>query len=393
MILQTVRLLFFALCALCCLTILPSWAIVQSTDEVHELLKKEKSELEKLKTKIKKQTKALSKMGKQKYSILKRQRILDDQLKSREREVKIYNWNLNINKKKIENLTINIKKNQRKLNAQRMSMISRLRSMYKEGSLYPVKILFSSDDFADLLMRVEYIERVAVNDSELFNNFNTQLNILNHEKEALLHAKSRLLQFKKSANIKKDEIGAEKLKKKIFLTQLSKEKKLNERLKDELVRSSVNLNRLIARLEKKQVLGQGLDISDKKGRLLPPVKGKFLNKFGRKRDKQFDTYIVYNGINISSPKGAPVRAIFEGQTLYTGTLEGYGNLIIIGHGKEYHSLYGHLDEIITQVGKSVRIGQIIGRTGDTGSIMGETLYFEIRYKGKPIEPIAWLNKK
>ena len=86
------------------------------------------------------------------------------------------------------------------------------------------------------------------------------------------------------------------------------------------------------------------------------------------------------------------RAVFDGEILYTGTLDGYGNIVIIGHGHEYHSLYGHLDEIITQVGKSVRLGQIIGHSGDTGSILGESLYFEMRHKGNPIEPTAWLNQ-
>ena len=86
------------------------------------------------------------------------------------------------------------------------------------------------------------------------------------------------------------------------------------------------------------------------------------------------------------------KAVFDGKILYTGTLEGYGNIIIIGHGKGYHSLYGHLDEIITQVGKNIRIGQIIGRSGDTGSIIGESLYFEMRHHGKPIEPTAWLSQ-
>jgi septal ring factor EnvC (AmiA/AmiB activator) len=84
--------------------------------------------------------------------------------------------------------------------------------------------------------------------------------------------------------------------------------------------------------------------------------------------------------------------VFEGNVLYTGALEGYGNLIILGHGKDYHTLYGHLDEIIATVGKRVRPGQIIGRTGDTGSLVGEALYFEIRYKGKPIEPTTWFQR-
>ena len=73
-------------------------------------------------------------------------------------------------------------------------------------------------------------------------------------------------------------------------------------------------------------------------------------------------------------------------------MDGYGNIVIIGHGKEYHSLYGHLDEIISSPGKTVRPGQIIGRSGDSGSVIGESLYFEMRYKGKPIEPTVWLSQ-
>ncbi|NIQ02886.1 MAG: peptidoglycan DD-metalloendopeptidase family protein [Nitrospinaceae bacterium] len=128
---------------------------------------------------------------------------------------------------------------------------------------------------------------------------------------------------------------------------------------------------------------------DKKGRLKLPVQGPFLNKFGKKRGKRYHTYVIYNGVNIEASRGTPVRAIFQGKVLYTGWLEGYGNLIILGHGKEYHSLYGHLDEIITKVGRVVRTGQIIGRSGDTGSLMGETLYFELRHEGQPIEPTSW----
>ena len=111
MIAYAVKIFIFILCCACCFIIVPAWADNQNIDEINELLKKEKNELRKLKKKIKKQTRALAKMGKKKYSILKKQRILDDQLKSRERELEIYNWNLKINTHKIKNLTLNIKKN------------------------------------------------------------------------------------------------------------------------------------------------------------------------------------------------------------------------------------------------------------------------------------------
>ncbi|MBV52368.1 MAG: hypothetical protein CMH77_07760 [Nitrospinae bacterium] len=374
------------------IAIIPVSAGDKKIDEINDLLKKEKVERDKLQSRIKKQSRALFKMGKKEHSSLKKQRILDDRLKMRRRELKIYDWNIKLNQKKYRTLTKSLATSRNQLSLQRKEMGRRLRTIYKEGSLFPVKILFSSDNFNDLLKRLKYMESVAAYDSVLFNDYNSKYRKQDREKEALLHAKGKLLLFKESAENKKKEISAENKEKKRFLARLKKEKKLNKQLKNELIQSSNKLNRLIARLEEKLILGEGLDISDKKGRLSPPVKGKFLNKFGRKRDKHYDTYIVYNGLNIRSAKGTPVRSVFAGKVLYTGTLEGYGNIIIIGHGKEFHSLYGHLDEINTLVGKTVRSGQIIGRSGDTGSILGESLYFEIRHKGKPIEPTAWLSR-
>ena len=370
------------------------YSFVESADidEINTMLKKEKVELNKLREGISKQTRILNKMGKKEYSNLKKQKILDGQLKIRERELKIYDWNLKINKNKISNLTKKLNQSEKQIFLQQQIMRRRIRTIYKEGKLFPVKMLFSSEDFADLLRRSKYLDSVMAYDRLIFSNYERELEGFHNKKESLLHAKGNLLLYKNKAITKKKEIIVEKEKKKRFLAKLNKEKKLNRRLRDELVQSSKQLNQLISRLENKMIHGEGIDIIDKKGSLLPPAKGNLLNKFGRKRDGKFNTYIVYNGINIKTPKGTPVRSVFDGEVLYTGILEGYGNIIIIGHGKNYHSLYGHLDEIIASTGKTVRSRQIIGRSGDTGSLLGESLYFEMRHKGKPIEPTAWLSQ-
>ena len=91
----------------------PALAENYNIGEINELLKKEKSELDKLKVEIKKQTSALTKMDKNEHSGLKKQRILDDQLKIKERELKIYDWNLKINRNKIKSLTTNIGQNKK----------------------------------------------------------------------------------------------------------------------------------------------------------------------------------------------------------------------------------------------------------------------------------------
>ena len=72
----------------------------------------------------------------------------------------------------------------------------------------------------------------------------------------------------------------------------------------------------------KLVSGEGLEISDKKGRLKLPLNGPILNKFGRKRVKEYDSYIVYNGINVKATKGTHVKAIFDGKIYLQVSLKG-----------------------------------------------------------------------
>lgn len=369
----------------------PSSIFAQLEKEIQSQIGEEKTELEKLKEKIAKQEKAIKRAGAKENSVLMTLQKMGNQLKLRERELKIYQWNKKINQDKILLLEKQIALAENHLSGQKKILGKRLRAIYKEGSMFPVKVLFSSENFNDLIQRVKYMELITEYDSRIFEKYNSRFIQLEEEKKALLKARVKLEQLEHDTEKNKDDIKTRKNDKSKFLKKLKKEKSLNVKVKNELLMASKDLNGLISKLEEKLVSGHGLDIIDKKGKLLFPVTGKVLNKFGKKRDKQYDTFIVYNGIDIKVQKGTPVRSIFDGKVLYANELKGYGNLIIIGHGNEYHSLYGHLDEIITKVGRTVRSSQIIGRSGDTGSLVGETLYFELRHKGNPIEPTRWFQ--
>jgi len=274
---------------------------------------------------------------------------------------------------------------------QQAILAKRLRMTYKEGNLFPLKVLFSADNVNDLMQRIKYLEMVTSYDSSIFQKYHEKLHELEMEKENLLQTRAKLLELEQEALNKKEEIRQEKEEKASLLLRLKNEKKMAIQARQELINASGALNNLISGLEKKLESGEGLNFEESKGYLYAPVTGDILNHIGKKRDRNYESYIVYNGINIKTPKGTPVRAVYEGKVLFTGSLEGYGNLIILGHGEKYHSLYGHLDEIITAVGKKVRSGQIIAKSGDSGSLVGESLYFELRQMGKPIEPTGWFR--
>ncbi len=379
------------LVGLLCLALLGFSVPPAGAEDIQSLLDDEKKSLEKLKKRIARRDRDLSAIGKKETRILKKMEHLDDRLKVKERELKIYQWNLKINRKQLADLSPKLEEMASQLARKKKLLGKRLRSIYKEGDMFLVKVLFSSDNINDLLQRVKYMEKIMAYDIAMFENYVNALGKLESHKRVLLQGQNDLIKFKQASLKKRQELSEQKGAKSRFLKKILSQKIYALQTRKELLKASENLNELILKLEEKLVLGEGLSIADVKGRLVYPVKGKIINRFGRKMDKRFDTYIVYNGINLKVKKGTDVRSIFHGKVLYTGTLEGYGKIIIIGHGDDYHSLYGHLDNIRAEMGDWVREGTVIGESGDTGSLLGATLYLEIRHKGKPVEPTRWFQ--
>ena len=369
----------------------PALAGKKVAGKIDTLLKDEQAELKILRRKIAQQENAISKVGKKESAVLKNLQKIGSQLKLKKRELEIYKWNFKNNQKKISSLEPRLKKAEQKIKSHKKILGLRLRSIYKEGPMFPLRVAFSSNNVTDLMQRLKYMDLIVQQDSQMLQEYLTKLEQIKQDKSSLYTVRAKLVSLKKNAVSKKREIEKTKKEKSVYLKKIKRKKNLSVKVRKELLAASNNLNSLIDKLLMKLVSGEGLDISDKKGRLNLPLNGRILNKFGRKRVKEYESYIVYNGINVRARRGTPVQAVFDGKVLYTGQLEGYGNLVIVGHGKEYHSLYGHLDSIKVAANKVVKTGEVIALSGDSGSLEGETLYFELRKNGKPIEPVRWFR--
>jgi septal ring factor EnvC (AmiA/AmiB activator) len=107
-------------------------------------------------------------------------------------------------------------------------------------------------------------------------------------------------------------------------------------------------------------------------------------------DPDFQTTTFRSGVEFAAPAGMPVRSIAAGVVRFAGWFRGYGRIVIVDHGDAYHSVSGHLDEIDVEVGSLVSEGQAIGTVGETGSLGGPSLYFELRRGGDPVDPVPWL---
>ncbi|MBX6377890.1 MAG: M23 family metallopeptidase, partial [Clostridia bacterium] len=98
------------------------------------------------------------------------------------------------------------------------------------------------------------------------------------------------------------------------------------------------------------------------------------------------------GNDYGAPQGTPVYAAESGVVLYAGWQSGYGNTVIVGHGKGISTLYAHLSAILVASDQRVERGQAIGRVGMTGLATGPHLHFEVRVNGTPVNPDGYLGK-
>ncbi|HSQ03514.1 MAG TPA: peptidoglycan DD-metalloendopeptidase family protein [Burkholderiales bacterium] len=127
-----------------------------------------------------------------------------------------------------------------------------------------------------------------------------------------------------------------------------------------------------------------------KGRLALPVRGELTNRYGSPRS---DGGVVWRGLFIAARAGEAVHAVASGQVVFADWLRGFGNLLILDHGDGYMSLYGCNETLYKQVGQEIKAGETIAAVGNSGGGTDSGLYFELRYQGKPFDPLTWVPSR
>ena len=122
-----------------------------------------------------------------------------------------------------------------------------------------------------------------------------------------------------------------------------------------------------------------------------PVHGEIIQRFGRHKHPEFNSFTFSNGLAISAPAGAEIRAVDSGTVIFANYFKGYGNMVILDHGDGFFSVYAHASHIAKKEGSSVARNDVIASVGDLDSSRGPMLYFEIRYQGKPVDPFPWFK--
>jgi septal ring factor EnvC (AmiA/AmiB activator) len=182
---------------------------------------------------------------------------------------------------------------------------------------------------------------------------------------------------------------------KVFLDEIRSEKGKWEISMNEYINAQAELNKmieeLIAEMSKPKV-DEKSNFAEKKGKLPWAVNGKIIADFGKITHPEYKTTIVNNGISIEAAGGTPVKSVAAGIVEFVGRMRGYGKLMIINHFGGFLTIYAHLDENFFEKGARIKEGQAIGSVGESGSLDGNKLHFEIRHENNALNPLDWLKK-
>ena len=379
-------------CILCC-TFCLLFTVHSSlfTDYVYAATPQE--EYKRMQKQIHEHKKKLEKAKRREHSILSELEMTNKQLNDVEAELRKYRKTLSNTELRIAKVESDISINRDDIERRKEWIRRKLRAMYKYGQTPETVMLYlTSDDLSQMMRRGKSLQYITVYEHRVLNTYKANLEVLQEKENQLVKLKRDLIRNRENVRVEEVSLAEKKKDKEILLASVKNEEYSYKKMLSELKDASKRLLEVIRETEKTDTFSaEGL--SKLKGKLPWPVQGKVAIPYGSQRDPQFNTPIFRSGTYIQSIGDSAAKAVYNGKVVFAEWFKGYGQLVIVNHGNGYHTLYGSLSEIFTKVGDIIKVNQAIGRVGNSGILNAPGLYFEIRYKGKPLDPFQWLKKR
>jgi murein hydrolase activator len=270
---------------------------------------------------------------------------------------------------------------------------SYLRETYKIGPARYLRVVGAASSPAQLAAGYRAIEAMSLGEADRVATYRADRERLDASLAELNTQSERLRVLEAELEGKARELRDVRGQKGDVLTGLQREQASQTALLHELLQVENDVRALLDRLERP---GPGepvpsLGFARQRGQLQWPARGRLAVPFGNVRHPRFSTEVPHPGVDIAASPGQDVRAVFDGRVVFSDWFKGYGQMVVIDHGDSYLSIYGHVDERLVSAGDNVSTGDLIARSGQSGSFEEPALYFEIRHDGKPEDPARWLR--
>ena len=275
---------------------------------------------------------------------------------------------------------------------------------YLNGEQSGMKLLFSGEEPGRIARELHYYSYVSRAQSEMIGDLRASLARLKELEQGTRGRNAEIAAIESERRSERAALLREQAEHRRVLAQVSNQLREQRRQVKHLERDESRLSRLVeelrkllasapSRLRNDKVPEPGVadnSFSGLKKGLRLPIKGELVNRFGAQCS---DGGPTWKGLFIRSPAGQEVRAVAPGRVVFADWLRGFGNLLIIDHGKSYLTIYGNNESVLKQVGDTVSTGDAVATVGASGGNMESGLYFEIRHEGKAFDPMRWVSLK
>jgi len=286
----------------------------------------------------------------------------------------------------------------RKLVEETFSLETSLIELYKiQKKRKGLELLLNANSSMGLLRRSHQLTMMAAYGDSVMTRLAVLKQQLNGEKlkfeELLMKRRQDLEDLQKTV----DSVGLKKKESLALLNESQKKEKEQKTILQGLTEQARQIEKRIA-----SVTGEdkeegppadsydGAGLEGFKGKLAFPVQGKLIQSFGKAQNQEFADLVIVKGLEVAAEVGAKVYPVATGKVVLADVVPGFGNVVIVDHGSRFYSLYGRLNSTIAQVGTVVTLTDPVGVTGDL-DFKGRNFYFEIRVKGKAVDPKAFFS--
>jgi len=291
--------------------------------------------------------------------------------------------------------------------AQYRMLAKLLYQQYLAGQPAPLRLMLNRQDPNEIARQMHYLSYIHRARAELIASLRAQaadLERLSSEAEAKsrelsslqseeAEQKKQLQQRRREHAATVKQVSDQIARQRTEISHLKRNEERLARLVDRLARELARPSARSSRIRNDQLpepLRSSEGFSGLKGKLRLPVIGELADRFGAPRA---DSGLSSKGLFIAAKQGQEVRAVAAGRVVFADWLRGFGNLMILDHEGGYMSLYGNNDALFRQVGDIVKAGDPIAAVGATGGNPETGLYFELRFQGKPFDPLTWVTLK
>ena len=283
----------------------------------------------------------------------------------------------------------------------------RVTHTYKKGRLSDLEKLLDAKSWRQAVYRAKYIKIISEHDRSLADEIRrnlveieTKRTVMERElidirkiDEEKLSRKEWLEQRRRVRNKELGNLKRDRQKMSVALNERKKAAQQMESIISRLERERVARIAELERRRKEMELLGSVPFKELKGKLPWPVEGKVISRFGTYQNPNLKTVTENTGIDIHGSEGTEVRSINDGIVTTVTYIRGYGNTVILDHGDGFYSVYTHVMDVEVEENSYVNARDIIAHVGDSGSLEGTKLHFEIWGNKDKLNPELWLKKR